>query len=314
MRRTRRRILFAFLLAALAVGIGEGALRAGWGFGTPILYERQPAFEYRMQPNQSVRRFGRQIETNSLGLRGREFPATKSEPRELRILIVGDSVTNGGSNVDQSETAAAVLETRLAKRLNRPVLVINASANSWGPPNQLGFIERFGIFDADIAIVVLSSHDLVDVPDPNSTGAGGPSSPPWCAWTEVASLVWPRLFPGTLPAKRDEGDEALAQQSLAALESLHQRLVTTVPHVAYALCWDRDEQAASAPRPAHDRLRAALTRHDCPVWELGPSLIERKRLDGSAVMADVIHPSRAGHAAMAEAIDAQLAASGWLED
>ncbi len=310
----RRRLLASLAAVVAVVGVGEVVLRLQWGFGTPILYERVPAIEYRMQPNQDVRRFGRRIVTNSLGLRCREFPPAKNDPRELRILVLGDSVINGGSNVDQSELATTLLEADLAKRLGRPVLVINISANSWGPPNLLGFVQAFGTFEADMAIVVLSSHDLVDVPDPRNTGAGGASERPWSAWGEVFSLASARIFPGSLPIAPDEGDEALATQSLAALDELTGLLAAGDRPVALALFWDRSEISAGAPRPAHDRLAAEAARLQIPVWELGPALIAREKRDGVPVMVDHIHTSPAGQAAMAETFGTRLAESGWLSE
>jgi len=44
-------------------------------------------------------------------------------------------------------------------RLGRPVVVGNASAKSWGPPNELAYLQHFGTLDADVVILELSSHD-----------------------------------------------------------------------------------------------------------------------------------------------------------
>jgi len=41
--------------------------------------------------------------------------------------------------------------------------VANASAAGWGPRNQRAYLKQFGYFDADMMLVVLSSHDYFDL-------------------------------------------------------------------------------------------------------------------------------------------------------
>jgi hypothetical protein len=327
-RMQRRRLLLTLLGVLAFLGLAEAILRASWGFGTPILYEWDRRFEYRMVPNQAIRRFGKRIEANGLGLRGREFSVTRSDPDELRVLVVGDSVINGGSHVDQSNLATVLLERTLTERFGRPVLVINASANSWGPPNQVEFIKAYGTFDADIVIVVASSHDLVDVPVHTAeaqAGSGSTFNAPWCALSEVAALAWGRIMPGTLRQPPSEADATLAAQGLSSFRELLDLLRPRVQHLAVAMHWDRDEQTSGVPWPAHDTLTKAAAESGVSIWELGPAFVAAQRspqdvidaLDlsgpppGNQVMHDRIHPSELGQMVIAGELLKRLEESGW---
>ena len=73
-------------------------------------------------------------------LRSRDFPPVKTEPGELRVLVVGDSIIHGGNAVDQGELATSLLERMAAEALARPVTVGNIAARSWGPPNCLAYL------------------------------------------------------------------------------------------------------------------------------------------------------------------------------
>src|SRR5262249_33472903 len=64
--------------------------------------------------------------------------------------------------VDQKELATSRLRDILQARLKRPVIVGNCSAGSWGPPNMDEYAKRYGFFDADVVVIVVSSHDVSD--------------------------------------------------------------------------------------------------------------------------------------------------------
>lgn len=336
-RMARRRSLIVLAVVASLVGIAEGALRLIWGFGTPVLYQWDADLEYRMVPNQSVTRFGKRIETNSLGLRSPECPATRQNDRELRVLVLGDSVVNGGSHVTQSDLATERLAARLTQVTDRPVTLINGSANSWGPANQLAFLRRYGTFDADIVVLVVSSHDLVDVPVHLAEAKAHPGAvynQPWCALSEVAGLAWARLVPASVPDPPSERDAGLAAAGLAALGELLDELRARTPRLLVAMHWDREEQAAGTPRAAHDTVLAVVREKGIATLELGPgyaaaaadpsSVAATMGLGDStegasaitrgspAIMHDRIHPTAFGQAALAAELFRWIEKSGWL--
>jgi len=103
--------------------------------------------------------------------------------------------------------ATEILQRELRKRSDRPVAVANVSAGSWGPGNLLAYVEVFGVFDADVVFVVLSSHDATDVPQfGNLVGtANFPDVKPKWALSEAMFRYLPRYLPNW---KRTESQAA----------------------------------------------------------------------------------------------------------
>src|SRR5881394_1856062 len=117
----------AFALAVLGAA-GELVARYGVGLGDPPLSQADPQIEYLFKPNQDCRRLGRRVAYNQYSMRSDPFPVHKADPNEIRVMVVGDSVVNGGVLTDQSELATEVLKRKLAAKLNRPVVIGNISA------------------------------------------------------------------------------------------------------------------------------------------------------------------------------------------
>ena len=152
------------LVVALIAG-GEMFSRFYLGLGNPPLWEFHPTMAFLFKPNQRVHRFGNLFITNRYGMRSDDFPPQKLNPQELRVLVFGDSVVNGGNLTDHSRLATTLLAKRLSASLARPIVVGNASAGSWGPPNELAYLQQFGFLDAYLIILVLSSSDYDDTPN-----------------------------------------------------------------------------------------------------------------------------------------------------
>lgn len=176
---------FGFLL------LMELGLRWGFGFGNPVLSMADEATGYRFQPNQRVVRFGNEVIYNAYSQRS--GPVVSPKPADqLRILMTGDSVLNGGMPTDQADIITEALQTRLgAAGIN--AMVLNASAGSWGIGNQWGYLRQFGTFDSDLLILQIGSHDLIQ---PTSKGDrvgidfNYPKQRPLLAMQEV----WQRYF------------------------------------------------------------------------------------------------------------------------
>ncbi len=150
-----RFIVLIIFLAAVA----EVVLRVKYGFCNSPLYISDPDFEYIYAPNQHVERFGYTIRTNSHSMRNEEVLPTDS----VVILLIGDSVVNGGSLTDQDSIASTILEKRFLKDFDKRVRVLNISAGSWGPDNVAAFLKKYGTFKAKLMCLVTSSHDAHDI-------------------------------------------------------------------------------------------------------------------------------------------------------
>ncbi|MBD2387252.1 SGNH/GDSL hydrolase family protein [Cylindrospermum sp. FACHB-282] len=140
----------------------ELGLRSLFGFGNPLIYIRDEDIGYLLAPNQRTRRFGNRIEINEYSMRSGPINQTPA-PSRLRVLLLGDSIANGGWWTDQTQTISSLLMNSLAvaKAGNyQEVEVLNASTNSWGPRNELAYLQKFGNFNAQALVLLINTDDL----------------------------------------------------------------------------------------------------------------------------------------------------------
>ena len=147
------------ILIVLLAGIAEVVLRVKYGFCNSPLYISDPDFEYIYAPGQDVKRFGYALRTNHFSMRNEEILPTDS----LVILLIGDSVVNGGSLTDQDSIASTMMEKWFLRDFKTRVRVLNISAGSWGPDNVAAYLKKHGTFKAKLMCLVTSSHDAHDI-------------------------------------------------------------------------------------------------------------------------------------------------------
>lgn len=173
----------------------ELVLRLALGLGSPVLFQADADIGYRYRPNQTVFRFGKTIKYNEYSQRSQ--PVTTPKPQDtLRILLIGDSIINGGTLTDQTQTISALFEARLATK-KQPVEVLNASAGSWAIGNQLAYLRKFGLFESEVVISQIGTDDLAQ-PTSTSDRVGHdpsyPDRPPLLAIQEALTrYILPRL-------------------------------------------------------------------------------------------------------------------------
>lgn len=193
-------IIVASLFALLA--LVELYARVVIGLGDPPLWIEDREIEYLPQPSKRYRRFGNRISYNAYSMRSRDFPPSKSDPAEVRVLVVGDSIVHGGSNTDQDALATTLLEKRLTEALGRPVVVGNISAGSWGPPNFLAYLKRFGLLEADVVAIVVNSRDYADTPTFEPLDARRPQHKPRLALQDLYERYIAKRIVRSLQASR----------------------------------------------------------------------------------------------------------------
>ena len=158
----RRRILRRcglVIAIILVLGLsGELILRYVFGFCDAVLMQADPDYEYIAQPNQNRFRFRNRIIYNSFSMRSEEV---RSDAH--KILLLGDSVVNGGHLTSHEQLASTLLSKRLSLLTGGDVQVLNISAGSWGPDNCAAYLRKHGTFDAEAIVLVVSSHDAQDV-------------------------------------------------------------------------------------------------------------------------------------------------------
>lgn len=150
-----QRIFLLIFLALLIVS--EIILRQIYGFTDAVIFKEDKEFEYIPVP-QTRLRFGNLIKYNSLSQRNREPTSQDSNV----ILFFGDSVLNGGVQVNQDSLATEKLTNYLSHTLNEDILIMNISAPSWGPDNGFAYLKKYGDFGAKKILLVVSSHDAFD--------------------------------------------------------------------------------------------------------------------------------------------------------
>lgn len=218
----------AYLAAgvALLLIVAETVLRWGIGLGDPPLARLDPVTEYELVPSATYRRWGNTISINANGMRAPDHPDVPTGD-ERHLLMIGDSVVYGGHFLDQSQTISAQLRQQLEDdpELSGCVFqVLPMAVSSWGPVNQAAFLAKHGAFGASVAGIVVSAHDLYDVPQHASDILPYRQAPSWTAIGDAVQAVTERYYQA---ANSGEGLQPLwvrQDLTLAALDDMAKRL------------------------------------------------------------------------------------------
>lgn len=307
----------AALFAAGVVVAELGARLAG--FHRPLLYERT-AYGYQPVAGQRVRFFAKHTWYNRWGARGDEL-ADLPEPGVLRILCVGDSITNGGVGIDQRDSYPELLAGLLRAQLPR-VEVQNASAGGWALENEEGWLRAHGIRGSHFVVLQVATHDMHQRMASGAivgVKATFPERHPRLAVAHVIDrYLLPRLGlapdtrdPGIEPAEYEAQDIARARRVLSRIHDFvtAQRAHLLVMHVAQPPGIEPDTEFA---RTAKRELRDWAESRGVRLIETEQAMIGA---GGRAMFKDAIHPNVAGNRVLAksvaDAVLAQLASAGF---
>jgi hypothetical protein len=306
-RMLRRGLAVCAALLAVCV-LSEGVLRL-LGLGNPILLQADASCGYTLKPNQSVSRFFRHTGTNSLGMRSAEFNAQKPQGA-FRIMFLGDSITYGTTQVDQSAIFTELVRRDLEEHLARKVEVLNASASAWAIGNEVAYLRSRGLFESNSLVLVLNSGDLSQ-PFATITDVSSdlPVIKPNSAIGELISrAVIPRLL--HRPGKSDSGTAAASDtgsvvtENLANLSEMH--LIATRANARLFVVYvpfRRDVPSgavASLPEP----LSAWAQKEHVPILDLTAK--EAARPIG-VITLDGVHFNAEGNRIVSEGITPALA-------
>lgn len=160
LKRHRRAILVILVLVVsfLSVAACEFLLREFMGLGNPILYDSSPIYGYRPLPNREYKRFwGANVKFNNIGLRtNRDWDEEKKD----KILFLGDSVTYGGSYIDNKDLFSGLAVELLNKDGQQKYTSGNAGVNAWGVENIYGLIMEAHFLPAGIYVTTLPEDDF----------------------------------------------------------------------------------------------------------------------------------------------------------
>jgi len=283
---------------SLVLTSAELIFRYVCGFGDPVVVETDPIIEYQLVASKRYRRFHNDIFINSHRMRSREFEWDKVD--EARVLLVGDSIVYGDHHLDQTATISAQLEQQLAT-MQCPALVMAAATSSWGPKNELEFLNRYGFFHAQAVVVVLSTHDHLDYPSFNNWDIPYALTPAWTAVSDVVHRVftwgvkWATPSVQLAPLNRE-------QLSLVALQQLLALATVQAPWVEIQV------------HPTRHELETGkffgleyFTRHAQPFnLPISPTYSPTLTSTAQRLYADDIHPSKLGARLIAQSLAKRL--------
>lgn len=178
--------------AILALALSEFIVRR-LRFADYIRYRRSTDVGYFPRPNSSGLMRGRyRWRINAMGLR-----ADFDEPiRTDAVVLVGDSIVEGGAFVDQADTIGCQIE----KQINRRVYPVGAGG--WTLGNELAFLNKNpSLLETRTCVIVTNSDDLGDL-NRWSTENTHPTKIPWSHmlfligrlcwnfWYRVRGVLW----------------------------------------------------------------------------------------------------------------------------
>lgn len=295
------RVLAWGALFILVLAAGELAGRA-IGLHTPMLYE-VTSYGYRVAPDQDIRRFGHRVFINHQGLRNEPItplPAVGT----LRILCLGDSITNGGAVTDQDDTYPYQLQRRLDSGA-RKVEVLNASAPGWAIANEAGWLRENGVFGSQAVVFTIGTLDLFQEFAGPETVDEHPSFPSRAPALALEDLVTHYVVPRILRGRTADPGAGLSAQSLQeARENIGQlvdmaqraRQAGAIPAVLFIEQPGRHEMSDAYTVAAKTLLFAKLSQHEIAHADSREAV---ERAGGAALFRDGLHPNTEGYKVLA---------------
>jgi lysophospholipase L1-like esterase len=300
--RKRALLPLLFIITVISAEFSAGMI----GFGHPLLYKSSSA-GYELAPHQSANRFSKFTHINALGTRGPEttrFPASGV----YRILVIGDSVANGGTRINDDQTWPMQLQKALAG-MGRPVEVVNAAAGGWAVQNEAAWLHEHGTLGARLILLEINEKDLDQSfvgPELLDTNTSFPSKTPSSALGELFTrYMMPRL--GLRITSADPGSTASAfqeQNTAAVLDAVEAiRTLAEADGAELAIFyWDLRLPTPMEVVSARSRLFTYAAQHEITV--IRPDL--KKNYGGTLFFRDDIHPNVAGNATIAQKLSERL--------
>ena len=160
-----RRSLFGVLLVVLALAGAEAGMRYLASRGRPEqtgTHVSDPVLHHRTRPNIRAQVRGVEFRTSSLGLHDREYPARKP-PGVFRILLLGDSMTEGGGLALEATVAKQAEVMLNAGGCRSRFEVVNGGVASYSPILHYLFLQTLApILEPDLVVL---NFDMTDVHD-----------------------------------------------------------------------------------------------------------------------------------------------------
>lgn len=304
------KILLVIFASVTGLGVlTEIGLRTIMGLGNPPLYIADPEIGYLLAPNQKIHHRSSSYQTNQYSMRSQPLQTTVSK----RILLLGDSVVNGSWWTDQSATLSSLLSNQLLANNQDDVEVLNIAANSWGPRNQLAYVERFGLFEGSTLVLIINTDDLFAL-QPTSAVVGKypnyPDKAPLLALIEYYQLFIapPRSFPELNQLAKATTESDRLKQNLAAIKKI--KAIADTANMEFILVLTpllREFQSGSTEleQQARSSLQELITTENIEYLDVLTAWQDFPQPE--FLYRDRIHPTPQGNIKLVEAIAEKLA-------
>ena len=283
----------------------EGSLRLFFGLGKRPLYIADDEIGYLLAPNQKVSRLGKLTIINQYSMRTEMIEPSPLNDT-MRLFFIGDSIVNGAWWTDQNETISALVQKDIKKKLSQTIEVLNASANSWGPRNQLAYLKRFGTFDSPVILLVINTDDLFatkTTPLRVGKDINYPDQQPILAVEEILEKVFSRNpnIPGMDKIMGERGDrvgfnlEAIEKMKAIATENESQFMMVLTP-----LKREMNPEPRDYEKVARKRLQDWVDTNHVEFIDFLPIFAKQENID--TLYRDHIHLSPLGEQLVSEHI------------
>ncbi|HZU64218.1 MAG TPA: hypothetical protein VFF98_11080 [Novosphingobium sp.] len=271
------------------------------GFGNPLIY-RSSASGYELVPGQRVNRLGKITTINDLGGRGPALPRQPSADR-LRVLSIGDSVANGGTQINDEQTYP-MLTGACLRTAGLPAEVLNVAAGGWAVQNEAAWLKAHGVFGARVVLLEVNEKDLDQAFGDASLLDRNPSFPSHRPATGLSEILFryalPRFGlgvaadPGSTAGAFNAANVGAVMNAIGEIKSLSDAAGARMA----ILYWDPLMSGAAGAGRAREQLFAWANGHGVQI--IRPQL--NRRRDAPGLFRDGIHPNERGNAIIASAI------------
>ena len=150
-------IIFLITISLITIKVLDIILYNKYGLGKPILYSSSKQFGYFIKPNQKLVRRGNNIFINNFGMRSPNFSNDSID--SFRILFFGDSVTYGGSIVNNED----LFTNKVCSKLNGNGIKFecgNYGTNGYSLFSTIRRIKYTELNDANLIILTLIGNNF----------------------------------------------------------------------------------------------------------------------------------------------------------
>lgn len=291
------------IIGLLVLTLAETALRFA-GFGAPLIY-RVSKSGYEVAPNQKVNRVGKMLTYNADGFRVNDVMAAY---KEIRIITLGDSITNGGSYVSDVDTYPLKLEAKLKAR-GIQASVLNPSAAGWSLLNEAEWLEAHGTWGAKLLYLQVGENDLFQTFSGADTLDKHPSFPsrkPISATVEVINrYLLPRLSlgvkgidPGAVASKADMN---ALRASIGAVADVAKIARKNGAEIVIVYIQPRVPSKMTETIKAKEVFLAASREMGLSILDTSPSMVTA---DVKTLFRDNLHPNAKGNEVLATVVAA----------